>query len=207
LSDLRSDLSFGSDQFYDRRKEVRRQIRQLIERGHDVTITGHSLGGGLAQGFAADLVDEILREYSRSGQEQRPRGRLRLVTFNALGGKGLQDIVDRRDRQQRRTKSREEPYSGLDRLAVTDLDPRITQTYRVLRRQIVEESVHYRTRGDVVSRLGRHYGQVIDIDGPGAVQPPTAHRMSTVRNSLDSTNPLHVCANESQGLRIADWVT
>ncbi len=207
LSDLRSDLSFGSDQFFDRRQEVRRQIRQILDRGHDVVITGHSLGGGLAQGFASDLADEILREFERSGSADRPRGRLRLVTFNAFGGRGLEEITQRRDREHERRIQGGQYLSGSRPRPVDDSYYGVAIDHRIVRRQMVEESVHYRTQGDVVSRLGRHFGQVVDLPGPGVHRPLTAHRMSTLRGSLERTNPMQVCANESRGLRIADWVT
>ena len=219
LADLRSDLSFGSDQFYDRRQEVRRQIREILDQGHDVVITGHSLGGGLAQGFAADLTTELLREYQRSGDRHRPRGRLRLVTFNAFGGRGLEAISARRDQVLRqRQAERQSPGRTDQQLGrpsappdtqslVADEDAILSAQFRTMRRQFVEESVHYRVRGDAVSRLGRHFGEVIDLDGPGLIRPLAAHRMATVRSSLAAADPLRLCANESSGLRVADWIT
>lgn len=70
-----SDLSFGADQLSNSKIKFLQWVNKLSESGtKELIITGHSLGGGLAQGLAAMLpVDHKLKTH--------------VVTFNGFGGK------------------------------------------------------------------------------------------------------------------------
>lgn len=75
IQGLVSDSSYGADQLKNIRVKFTQWINQLkAENNHELVVTGHSLGGGLAQAAVGLMPDE-------------PGFRVQLVTFNGFGGR------------------------------------------------------------------------------------------------------------------------
>jgi hypothetical protein len=64
------------------------QMAGYLAQGKKVTCTGHSLGGGLAQGFCASLLATMQARDSNFSKRQAD-DRLRVVTFGSLGGASM----------------------------------------------------------------------------------------------------------------------
>lgn len=86
LNDVSTDANLGWPQYDKSREEIQGILREIINEGGRVDITGHSLGGALAQFAAYDLA-RVARESGNS----EPLNRVSLTTWNALGAAwGLQ---------------------------------------------------------------------------------------------------------------------
>ncbi len=85
--DVYADLLLGENQWIKNGGDVTKFLRDATVSGVDVLITGHSLGGALAQYAAHDLINAF-----RSDEvESMYGGQVSVATFNALGGEaGLQ---------------------------------------------------------------------------------------------------------------------
>lgn len=135
------------------------ELLKRLENGQDVLITGHSLGGGLAQATAY-LLQRDLGDFQRSeiaqGKKMSKLGNLHLVTFNALGG---QQTLRRFAFSSLKENDRE-LYKGT-RLESKGVDFQIQKT--------VVESLHarnYANVGDPVSPLFDHIGPKIFVGTP-----------------------------------------
>lgn len=80
-NDIATDLNLGWPQYEKSRDRIQAEIKNLIDKGGLVEITGHSLGGALAQFAAYDLA----KEAQQSGRSEI-LNRVSLTTWNALGG-------------------------------------------------------------------------------------------------------------------------
>ena len=78
LNDIATDLNLGWPQYSASRERIQSEINKLLERGGNVEITGHSLGGALAQFAAYDLAKRT--------QSSDILDRVFLTTWNGLGG-------------------------------------------------------------------------------------------------------------------------
>ena len=81
FNDLTADLNLGWPQYESGRADIQRILISLLSEGGKVDVTGHSLGGALAQ-FA---VYELAQEAKKNGYEQI-LNQVSLTTWNALGG-------------------------------------------------------------------------------------------------------------------------
>ncbi|QPN62959.1 DUF2974 domain-containing protein [Synechococcus sp. CBW1004] len=81
LNDLSADANLGWPQYASAQRDIQRILELLIEEGGRVEITGHSLGGALAQFSAYDFIKSADSEEKRS----QILSQLSLTTWNALG--------------------------------------------------------------------------------------------------------------------------
>lgn len=81
INDITTNANLGWPQFDESRNDIRNQIETLIDQGGRVSITGHSLGGALAQFAAYDLL-----ENSNDDKRAKILNQVSLTTWNALGG-------------------------------------------------------------------------------------------------------------------------
>lgn len=61
-----------------------------VKAGKKIQCTGHSLGGGIAESFCARVMMEVRKSQPTFGEFKKD-DRIKVVTFNALGGKGPWD--------------------------------------------------------------------------------------------------------------------
>lgn len=131
----------------------------LYAPGPNVIMTGHSLGGAIAQ-----IVGN--------------RTRRAFVTFNAPGVALLAS----------RNIHTVNPVLGAARLAigVASAARNPMQTFRDARSAFhTSMGTNYRLSGDLVSRWGLHYGSIVEVPGTG--DPLTQHKMDTVVSCLNSS--------------------
>jgi hypothetical protein len=127
-----------------------------------VTVCGHSLGGAIAQVVAN-------------------RMKLPMVTFNAPGV----GVIASREVFEASPLMTVARTGGMAASAV--MHP--MQAYRDMRSAFnVVKGLNICLEGDVVSRIGLHYGEVIRIPGT-SMNPATEHRIVTV-NAVLEKNPL-----------------
>ncbi len=83
LNDWIANLSFGVDQIT--HPEINRLLKLIGDQTdvEKIMITGHSLGGGLSQGFSYRLHDY----FKHSGADLKDLPEIEVVSFNSLGGK------------------------------------------------------------------------------------------------------------------------
>jgi Ca2+-binding RTX toxin-like protein len=79
LADIATNANLGWLQFDNSRDEIRTMLRDLLAEGGSVDVTGHSLGGALAQFAVYDLV-------KHAKDKDKTTKQLNLTTWNALGG-------------------------------------------------------------------------------------------------------------------------
>lgn len=79
LADITTNANLGWLQFAASRPKIRSLLHELLSKGGNVDVTGHSLGGALAQFAVYDVV-------KNAGETKTPTAKLRLTTWNALGG-------------------------------------------------------------------------------------------------------------------------
>lgn len=88
-TDLVSDLLFkGGNQYRAAVRSLMDTMVQAMSQGKKVTCTGHSLGGGVAQGFCATLLARM-QARDPSFSTRQSDNRLRVVTFGSLGGSSM----------------------------------------------------------------------------------------------------------------------
>lgn len=155
--DAFSDLLLGANQWDNNREDVLGYLIDTLSAGGSVTLVGHSLGGALAQYAAYDLSIELLG----NGQLEEYASKIRVVTFNGLGG-----------------------HAGLYARYLQDFNP-------TLLTPLYENINHFYVQGDFVSRLGEGHvgGRVYEIpnmfsEGVRPLDPLDAHGLSTVQNLL-----------------------
>lgn len=152
--DWLADLSMGRDQIAHMETMVKKMLDCLtIDNsgdpiaGKNWIITGHSLGGGLAQIFAYKV--QSLRTLMRMTP-----GRIELVTFNGFGALELAL-----------------PNSAAAEIVIPQM---LTSNYFVT--------------GDIVSRIGQHVGQTVEIPTDAAgiplIRVVQRHLMGTVEELL-----------------------
>ncbi|MFM8315319.1 MAG: hypothetical protein ACKOA8_13620, partial [Deltaproteobacteria bacterium] len=124
-----------------------------IAEGGDVLITGHSLGGGLAQVFtvfAAKRAREIRESWSADIRKQTPPGQVATVTWQAFGAAGL--VKTNRN------------YSPWDYFEVTGINknpfPKDKEELK-----IPVQIENYRLPGEPISLVGQFLGPLYDIGG------------------------------------------
>jgi hypothetical protein len=81
LDDISTDLNLGWPQYKKSRSDIINLVHGLLSKGGFVDITGHSLGGALAQFTAYDLAQEA----ADMGTPEK-LNHIGLTTWNALGG-------------------------------------------------------------------------------------------------------------------------
>ncbi len=79
ISDINADVHKGWPQYKDSDGEIQDLLRNLLETASRVDITGHSLGGALAQFAVYDLIDQ-------NREQPIDPNKISLTTWNALGG-------------------------------------------------------------------------------------------------------------------------
>lgn len=82
LNDIATDLNLGWPQHERSRDAILTEINKILTAGGRVELTGHSLGGALAQFAAYDLLKNASTESERS----QILNKVSLTTWNALGG-------------------------------------------------------------------------------------------------------------------------
>ena len=130
--------------------------------GDNVYVTGHSLGGAIAQVVAN-------------------RGGYKMVTFNAPGVA----VFASRNMGDATLGMTAVRTAGM--LASTVRHP--MQAYRDVRSAFHSvRGLNIRLSGDAVSQMGVHYGELVTIAGP-SINPLTEHRMTTM-NEVLATNAI-----------------
>lgn len=81
LNDFSTDANLGWPQYKESRPAIQNTLRKLLAEGGRVDITGHSLGGALAQFAAYELLDNTDKT-----KRSEVLNRVSLTTWNALGG-------------------------------------------------------------------------------------------------------------------------
>lgn len=71
--------------------DVMEKLMPFIQEGHEIVFTGHSLGGGLAQGFVY-LADQAIA--NTSSLDNSLRKNLSSVTFGSFGARPLIDMIN-----------------------------------------------------------------------------------------------------------------
>ena len=79
LADINTDIHKGWPQYNDSDKEIQDLLQKLMETASRIDITGHSLGGALAQFAVYDLIDQ-------SQENPIDTSKINLTTWNSLGG-------------------------------------------------------------------------------------------------------------------------
>jgi hypothetical protein len=134
FQDVTADLRFGRNQYTENVATVVNSVVASVGRlGADVVFTGHSLGGGLAQAMAY-ATSERLRQINPN--DHATNGRVQVVSFNAFGAAELIRTTG--------------PVS----------DPQSPRGEFDTSLPFIKDTVDYRLRGDPVSRLGTHFGEV-----------------------------------------------
>lgn len=149
-----SDLSFGADQFNNAQVHILKWINALKGEGYDeLIITGHSLGGGLAQVVGASLPIDLAEKF-----------KIHVVTFNGFGGE--------------------------DALRAYEIVHGPTEKDRDLKTfQPTRDAVSYRLQNDLVSIMGKRFGESRTIESPHSFyQVINNHRMLTM-NKVIADNP------------------
>jgi hypothetical protein len=112
-----------------------------------IVITGHSLGGGLAQIFGHNLTVAL----KARGQLEAAQN-LRIVTWNSLGG-----------------------LKPLKRLG--NFDPEVAKNIAAL---------NYYAPGDVVSLIGTHLGETVQVNGLKMRDPRKVHGIDVLKDAFFS---------------------
>jgi pimeloyl-ACP methyl ester carboxylesterase len=152
LADLRLGVGMNTAYFSEAEQFVQDHANLA-----DLVVTGHSLGGAIAQ-----VVGN--------------RRRIPFVTFNAPGVALLAT----------RNLHTVSPTLGAARLAGGVIGAFLNpmQTARDIGSAFhVSRGVNYRLSGDLVSRYGLHYGQIVNLEGRGDVLDQ--HRMTTMIETLE----------------------
>jgi pyridoxal biosynthesis lyase PdxS len=153
VADLKIGLGMNTSMFSEAEDFVARRAP-----GDGVVVTGHSLGGAIAQTVGN-------------------RRRLPFVSFNApgvalLASQNLGSVM---------------PVLGAVRLVVGATVGAIRHPMQTMRDvgAAFHDSlgVNYRLSGDLVSAYGLHYGPIVHLQGQG--DPLTQHRMTTMNAVLD----------------------
>lgn len=81
FNDIATDINLGWPQYGSARRDIQRVLKSLLQEGGRVDVTGHSLGGALAQFAVYDLVNNLDGDKRALIERQ-----ISLTTWNALGG-------------------------------------------------------------------------------------------------------------------------
>ncbi|MEI7952063.1 MAG: Mbeg1-like protein, partial [Synechococcaceae cyanobacterium ELA182] len=88
MADLNTDVHKGWPQYKDSTEDIQKLIKDLLAKSNHVAVTGHSLGGALAQFAIYDLV-------AKNQDNPIDTSKFSLTTWNALGGKwALKQEID-----------------------------------------------------------------------------------------------------------------
>jgi len=142
-------------------KTDRNVIQFLLDRlknGRDVIITGHSLGGGLAESTAYVLQKEL-----DLLPDSAHHGKIHLITFNALGG---QNVLEHYDRANKTTLAK-----GIDPSVVGRIDAR-----------------NFRVKGDPISSLFSHIGPTYQLRLANPKAPTLLGMATEVTNFLSDSD-------------------
>lgn len=159
--DVAADLQLGLSQGQSGAlKAMLAEVQRDLRAGENVTLTGHSLGGGLAQMFAYNL------QLGLNGAEQP--GRVALSTINAFGAT---EIIKRQ-------------------LALNKqkFDPAIAKQIQAVH-YVHQQTRNGKAKVDIVARLGTHLGgQVLGIEKQTDMKG--LHRLTGVQSSLSNGDGL-----------------
>lgn len=210
IRDAISDLHFGSDQMADLAGLINSgsPIIEYVKNGNDLIITGHSLGGGLAQAAAAKLIKEIsLKEATEKkfNNNKNNWGKIHLVSFNAFGGEKLTKYAEQNEAALLK-KIDMIPEKSLKSLEKIKSDIFYKGMKSKLEEQILNQSVHYRMQYDVVSKLGTHFGELRTINTT-IMDPLTSHRVDTLKNELNKEAGFKNINITNKNLGLGNWTT
>jgi esterase/lipase len=200
---LRGNSNYGFNQFaaYDEsqvdHKEVMKALAPYLKNGNEITFTGHSLGGGLAQAYAYH-TNKVIAENDEIPMEQQRK--LKTVTFGAFGAGPLIEKINQRAGTN----------GASAKASVTNTNDHFSLNM-----------TSYRMQGDPVSKLGYFpYGQqrtmyVNDsekpqFEGPEASKNHNINRMYewlADENTLTSSFPEKNADNRKPIQGIANAIT
>jgi hypothetical protein len=175
LKDAVNDASLGNTYLQDLLNQpgAKAAILSKIEQGYDVTITGHSLGGGLSEGLAAEIEHQLaLDQYNAKGKLKL--GKLRVATFNGTGGQTVENEFTQT--QELKANSPTDPQraqiqSTMKATAAAEKSPAYRKIDKTLKQSILGQTVNFELDGDKVSKLGCHYGQIRTIQNDALMVP------------------------------------
>ena len=81
FNDIATDINLGWPQYASSRSDIQRVLNSLLQEGGKVDVTGHSLGGALAQFAVYDLINGL-----NGDKREQITNQISLTTWNALGG-------------------------------------------------------------------------------------------------------------------------
>jgi len=159
---------------------------RALRSGEDFYVVGHSLGGGLAQRFGAELKRRLEADANFQIPENREKfGHIQVVTFNSFGVK--ERLLSERDSPN--------PPSEFD------------SHYR---------GTNLRLQGDYVSPIGRPTGSpFITLPSPPGVSPIGRHYLAPLQRVLDEFpvteetpySPPTPIPGAVTGTRVIGWIT
>lgn len=127
LNDWIQNVNHGQGQFEQFKDEVLEGLEDFVAEGGDLQFTGHSLGGGLAQYFSYQLMQNFKEKYPNKSIDDDDTGEVHTVTWNAFGAR------ERAERMFGSPLNEGLRDSGFD-----------------------HATVHYTTRGDPVGAISEH---------------------------------------------------
>lgn len=160
LTSAAADVNYGASQVNNVKVKFMQWLERVKKRGTtELIITGHSLGGGIAQTLTAMIPDTTDDPY---------KIQTHLVTFNGFGGLDA-------------LKAYESVYGK-----VTGNNNKDFKKFQPTR-----DAVGYRIEGDVVSLLGRRFGEVRTIPSPySSIKIVKNHSMVTLFDEMKKNDHL-----------------
>jgi hypothetical protein len=93
ILDWMDNVKFGSRQFKSFKEDLLSGLDKHLADGGNVHISGHSLGGGLAQYFSYQLRENFSENFPNKSLENSGTGEIHTVTWNAFGAQKMAERI------------------------------------------------------------------------------------------------------------------